>query len=182
LAGARSAKAGNEVWIKTLPADLKTGDKVVLVDVTTKMAMGNDPDEGSAPYSASIKLNDRKDRITEEAVGDTVQWTVTIQGSGDERQYKFKAGDGKFLNVINKDDGLRVGADGVNAFNLVWDPANKRAPFLNAQVNDTLRVMGLYSMFGMMNSWRTKTSIDDQIKGTVMALLRTGYLHPACRQ
>ncbi len=62
LAGAGSAKADSEVWIKALPADLKTGDKVVIVDVTTKMAMGNDPDEGKTPYPASIKLNDRNDR------------------------------------------------------------------------------------------------------------------------
>lgn len=172
LAGAGSAKADSEVWIKTLPADLKTGDKVVIVDVTTKMAMGNDPDEGKTPYPASIKLNDRNDRIAEEVVGDTVQWTVTVQGNDDARKYQFKAGEGKFLNVINKDDGLRVGADGVNAFSVAWDPAHKRAPFLYAVVNDTVRAAGMYSMFGIMNNWRAKTSIDDQIKGTVTAFFR----------
>ena len=89
LAGVLSAWADGEVWIKTLPNDLKTGDKVVIVDLTTKVAMINNPDEGSAPPSASIKLNDRLDRITEEAVGDTVKWTVTVLGSGDERSSDY---------------------------------------------------------------------------------------------
>lgn len=173
MASLGSAKAdGGEVWIKTLPADLKTGDKVVLVDVATKNAIGNDPDEDETTYPASIKLNDRKDRIDEEAVGDSVKWTVTVLGSGDERQYKFEAGQGKFLNVINDDKGLFVGADGVNAFSVTWDPAHKRAPFLYAIVNDTTRIVGMYSMFSMMNSWRVKTEIDDQIKGTEMVFFR----------
>ena len=90
LAGSGSAWAdGGEVWIKTLPGDLQTGDKVVIVDVTTKNAIGNDPDEDESPYPASIKLNDHKDRIDEEAVGDTVKWTVTVLGSGDERSSDY---------------------------------------------------------------------------------------------
>ena len=73
LTGAVSAWAdGGEVWIKTLPKDLQNNDQVVIVDLTKKLAVINNPDEGSAPPAASIKLNDRLDRIAEDAVGDTV--------------------------------------------------------------------------------------------------------------
>lgn len=46
MAGAGSAFADSEVWVRVLPNDLKSADKVVIVDLTTKVAMGNDPDEG----------------------------------------------------------------------------------------------------------------------------------------
>lgn len=62
LAGAGNAKADGEVWIKTLPDDLKTGDKVVIVDLTSKKVLINNPSEGAEPPSATIKLNDRNDR------------------------------------------------------------------------------------------------------------------------
>lgn len=84
-----------------LPDDLKSADKVVIVDLTTKVAMGNDPDEGNSPYSVTVKLNDRNDRITDEALGDTVQWTVETQGSDNDRKLKFAVADGKYLNLIN---------------------------------------------------------------------------------
>lgn len=51
LAGVGSASADNEVWVRVLPQDLKSADKVAIVDLTSKVAMGNDPDEGNAPYS-----------------------------------------------------------------------------------------------------------------------------------
>ena len=172
LAGTVSAWADGEVWIKTLPDDLKTGDKVVIVDLTKKLALINNPEEGSAPPAASIKLNDRLDRIAEDAVGDTVQWTVTVTGSGDDRTYQFKIDDTHYLNVINKDNGLRVGGDGEKSFKTVQDEGNKRAKFLYTVVNDTNRVVGMYSMMSISNNWRTKTAIDDQIKGTVTAFFR----------
>ena len=130
MAGAGSAFADSEVWVRVLPNDLKSADKVVIVDLTTKVAMGNDPDEGNPPYSVTVKLNDRNDRITDEALGDTVQWTVETQGSDNDRKLKFAAADGKYLNLINDDNGLRVGADGVNAFNFIVDEGNKRSTFL----------------------------------------------------
>ncbi len=86
MAGAGSAFADSEVWVRVLPNDLKSADKVVIVDLTTKVAMGNDPDEGNPPYSVTVKLNDRNDRITDEALGDTVQWTVETQGSDNDRK------------------------------------------------------------------------------------------------
>ncbi len=173
LAGSGSTwAASGEVWIKTLPKDLKSGDQVVIVDLTKKLALANNPEEGSAPQAASIKLNDRLDRIAEETVGDTVKWTVTITGSGDNRKYQFKTGK-NYLTVINKDNGLRVGgSDGVNTFNTIQDEGNKRAQFLYTVVNDTNRVVGMYSMMSISNNWRTKMSIDDQIKGTVTAFFR----------
>ena len=38
-----------EVWIKTLPDDMKSGDKVVIVDLTKKLALANNPEECYAP-------------------------------------------------------------------------------------------------------------------------------------
>ena len=177
LAGAVSAWAdGGEVWIKTLPKDLQNNDQVVIVDLTKKLAVINNPDEGSAPPAASIKLNDRLDRIAEDAVGDTVKWTVEVQGSGDNRTYKFKTGK-KYLTVINKDNGLSVGGDGEKSFKTVQDDGNKRAQFFYTVVKDTTRIMGMYSMMSISNNWRTKMSIDDQIKGTVTAAGESGYTH-----
>lgn len=60
MAGAGSAFADSEVWVRVLPNDLKFADKVVIVDLTTKVAMGNDPDEGNPPYSVTVKPSNDK--------------------------------------------------------------------------------------------------------------------------
>lgn len=43
MAGAGSAFADSEVWVRVLPNDLKSANKVVIVDLTTKVAMGMTP-------------------------------------------------------------------------------------------------------------------------------------------
>ena len=60
MAGAGSVFADSEVWVRVLPNDLKSADKVVIVDLTTKVAMGNDPDEGNSPYSVTVKPSNDK--------------------------------------------------------------------------------------------------------------------------
>ena len=82
-----------------------------------------------------------------------------------------------YLFVTNADDGLRIGtpADGdVKAFGLAKDEGNNQADFLSVTFvgegdSKSYRYVGVKSMFSIINSWKTKESIDDDIKNTKIA-------------
>ena len=65
---------GADKWVKTAPADLQTGDIVVIVDQTTSKAMSNS-NGSSAPSAVEVTLNAAKDEISSE-VATTLQWTL----------------------------------------------------------------------------------------------------------
>ena len=156
LGGANLWAADRVKWIKTDPKDLKTGDIVVIVDTTTKVAMSNDPAAGKSPSAKTVTLNDNKDQLDTSGgdIASNLQWELAIT----DGKYQFKKDADNVLFVISDDAGLRVGAgtgDGeVNTFGLVADQANNKADFLYAKMSDTEeRYVGVYSMFTMINSW-----------------------------
>lgn len=170
-------------WVKTDPAKLQTGDVVVIVDTTTLVAITNNPEEGKSPSATSVKLNDSKDKLDDD-IDDNLQWVLTIDNTdASHRYYKFGVPVTEGSNVTNylyataDDAGLRVGTDTNNQFDLVKDEANNHADFLHITTNSgdsqsENRYVGVYSILKILKSWKTKTSIDDDIKGTVIQFFK----------
>lgn len=154
-------------WIKTLPKDIQTGDSVVIVDMTSATAMSNNPEADKSPSATSVTFNDGKDQLSGD-VADNLKWLVTIPADG---QYQFGTG-GNFLYATDDDSGLRVGTDANNKFDLVKDDANNKADFLHIKTGDNNRFVGVKSMLSIINNWNTKTTIDDDIKGTVITFFK----------
>lgn len=150
-----------DTWVKTAPADLKTGDVVVIVDQTSASAMSNDKGTSNAPTATVVTLNDDKSEITGD-VAKTLQWVVTYE----EGSYKFGvAGTEKFLYCINSNNGVRVGTSENNAFTITQG-GDDDADFLKNTA--TSRYLGVYSN----QDWRCYTSINANIKETVTAFYK----------
>jgi len=98
-----------ETWIKTNPADLTTGDVVVIVDLYSGRAMSNDNGTSSAPTATKVSFNDDKSQITG-TVAENLQWTVSIT----DNNYQFFATDETWLYCTNSNNGLRVGTNSGN--------------------------------------------------------------------
>lgn len=98
-----------ETWIKTSPADLTTGDVVVIVDLYSGRAMSNDNGTSSAPTATKVSFNDDKSQITG-TVAENLQWTVSIT----DNNYQFFATDETWLYCTNSNNGLRVGTNSGN--------------------------------------------------------------------
>ena len=89
---------------------LNTGDKVVVVDLTTSSAMKNNPAyEGEntvskeSPSSMKVTLKEELDRITSE-FGDTIVWTADRTNN----KYAFKV-ESNSHHLFNSDQNMRVG-------------------------------------------------------------------------
>ena len=95
-----------DTWVKTDPADLKTGNVVIIADLTSSRAMSNDNGTSSAPTATKVSFNDEKSQITG-TVADNLQWTVSIT----DNNYQFFATDETWLYCIKNNDGLKVGTN-----------------------------------------------------------------------
>ena len=151
-----SALADN--WVKTSPADLKTGDVVAIVDQTTGTAMSNDNGTSAPPSATAVTLNADKSAITG-TMANTLEWTVTIS----DGKYQFATGE-NFLYCTNTNNGVRVGTNSNNLFSFRQDDAGTNFLFNEA----TSRYIGVYNA----QDWRCYTSINNNIKGCVIAFYK----------
>lgn len=150
---------GADKWVLTAPADLATGDVVVIVDQTSSCAMSNDNGTSKAPTATAVTLNDDKSEISSE-VNDNIQWTVTK----DDGDYQFGVGD-KYLYCINSNNGVRVGTNENNVFTLTTGGDNNANFLVNSA---TSRYIGVYES----QDWRCYTSINSNIKLCVTAFYK----------
>lgn len=154
------AWAAGWVWQITAPADLQTGDIVVIVDQTSSSAMPNDKGTSSAPSATKVTLNDEKSEITSD-VASTLQWEVTV----DNGSYKFNVPEGtKYLYCTGSNNGVRVGTNANNAFTIEKD--GEDVDFLKNTA--TSRYLGVYNN----QDWRCYTSINANIKDCVTAFYK----------
>ena len=148
-------------WVKTAPADLQTGDIVVIVDQTSSKAMSNN-NGTSAPSAIAVTLNGAKDEISSE-VATTLQWTLTTSGSGDSKTFQF-ANSTDYLYVTATNNGLKVGSGDRNMFTVVTGGTNSGYYLYNKGKNGTKddeRYVGCYNSA----DWRCYTSIGSNISG-----------------
>lgn len=142
-------------WVKTDLASLSAGDIIVIVETTGSHALSNNGGTSSAPVAAGVTLNSDKTEITSE-VGSTIQWEV----EKNEDYYNFRAIDtDNYLYCINSNNGVRVGTNSNNNFNLKDDYLYNAA---------TKRFLGVYNN----QDWRCYTSINNNIKDQSFAFYK----------
>ena len=92
-----------DTWVKTDPADLKTGDVVMIIDLDSKRAMSNNKGTSSAPVATRVYFNNDETvstGISNNTVPATLQWEVTV----DNDSYKFGvSGTSNYLYCTNKE-------------------------------------------------------------------------------
>ena len=149
-------------WVKTAPAQLQTGDVVVIADLTNSLAMSNsEKNSKGGPLAKAISINEAKTEIAE-TVSESIQWVVTIDDDG---TYKFNVpGTENYLYCINDNNGLRIGSSEDNVFSLKQDANGTDFLFNEAQS----RYIGPYNS----TDWRSYTSINNNIKDAVTVFFK----------
>lgn len=140
------------VWVETAATSLATGDYVVIVDKNTAKAMSNNNGASAAPTATAITISGTK--LSAEPA-ETIQWVVT---EGDNYQFNVP-GTTNYLYCTNGNNGVRVGTNTNNAFSITDNFLFNIA---------TSRYIGVYNSA----EWRCYTSINDNIKNTVLAFYK----------
>ncbi len=153
-----------------------TAGKIKLNDNKDQLVVEDNSTSGTGTSSGSTSYGATTTDFSK------LEWKV--QADGDLCNFYVETTEGdsqttttKFLFVTNADDGLRMGtpADGdVKAFGLAKDEGNNQADFLSVTFPGegdakSYRYVGVKSIIGIINSWQTKASIDDDIKNTKIA-------------
>ena len=152
----------DESWVKTDPENLQTGDVVAIVDLTRELVMPNNNGASAAPAATAITFNDDKTEIAAE-VAETWQWVVTTNAVDSTFQFSVE-GTEDYLYCTNTNNGLRVGKNENNVF--TFKPDENDVLFLFNK--GTGRYIGPYQT----QDWRCYTSINNNIKGTVIAFYK----------
>ena len=169
-----------DTWVKTDPSELVTGDVVVIVDLTTSMAMSNDKGTSAAPVATTVSLLGNQSQITSD-VGANLKWEVTV----DNGSYKFGVTSGETTNYLyctNTNNGVRVGTNENNTFTFENDPTstfNSSDKYLKNV--STSRFLGVYNnvdwrCYGSVNSniQNTKTAFYKKVESSTPAKILTG--------
>lgn len=148
-------------WVRTEYTGLQTGDKVVIVDLTSGKAMFNGNGTGSAPTATTITLNGDKTEI-DGTPATTLQWVVTVNNGS----YQFGVeGTSNYLYCTAANNGVRVGTNSNNAFTFENGGTNN-VPFMKNTA--TTRYIGVYNS----QDWRCYTTINNNIQGCVVAFYK----------
>ncbi len=146
-----------DTWVKTSPANLQSGDEVAIVDLTSGTAMSNNNGTSSAPSATVVTLNADNSEVT--GMTTNLVWTVTVA----DGKYKFGTGE-SFLYCTNSNNGVRVGTNENNLFS--FKQSEEGVDFLFNEA--TSRYIGVYNT----QDWRCYTSINNNIKATVIAFYK----------
>lgn len=147
-------------WEATDPGNLSKGDVVVIVDQYDGVAMPNN-NGTSAPPAKKVKLSSDKSRISS-PVTDILKWKVDITEDG---SFQFYASETTWLYCTNANNGVRVGTNLNNTFEI-------KNNFLYNSA--TSRYLGVYISSGRPQDWRCYTNYtgDSNIKDTRIAFYR----------
>ena len=161
VAGAGTVSAADK-WVKTAPANLQTGDIVVIADQTSGKAMSNTGGTSSAPSAVTVDFNTDKSELVEtyNTIATSIQWTVNVSNSG----LAFYADETNFLYCISSNNGVRVGDSNDNHFFEIKTTNGVEYLFNKGQS----RYLGVYSN----QDWRCYTSVNSNINTCVTAFYK----------
>lgn len=162
VAGAGTVSAADK-WVKTDPANLQTGDIVVIADQTSGKAMSNTGGTSSAPSAVTVDFNTDKSELVEtyNTIAASIQWTVNVSNSG----LAFYADETNFLYCTNSNNGVRVGNTNDNHFFEIKEHTNGVGYLFNKGQS---RYLGVYSN----QDWRCYTSVNSNINTCVTAFYK----------
>ena len=155
-----------DTWVKTAPADLQTGDVVVIVDQTTSKAMSNSSlNSKGAPNAIAVNLSSDKSTITFTATG--LEWEVTVNVTGDSKTFNFGVPEtDNYLYAVKDNNGLRVGTGETNVCGI---ENNGTADYITiTDTENAKRYIGVYNN----TDWRCYTSINSNISQTATAFYK----------
>lgn len=143
-------------WELTSLADLSEGDVFVIVGNNgSNYAMSNDNGASSAPAAVAVTIEN--DEITSD-VGDNIKWNIS--GNATDGYTFYPDGDDeKWLYCTNSNNGVRVGTNTDNTFNI-------SDGYLYH--SGTSRYVGIYNS----SDWRCYTSINNNIKDQTFAFYK----------
>ncbi len=161
FAGGSLTASAADKWVKTAPADLATGDVVVIVDQTSGTAMSNDNGTSSGPSATSVTFNTDKSEISG-TVAESIQWVVTKKND----TYQFSvAGSSpvEYLYTTTSNNGLRVGPTNTNSHNVCGIGQDSGKDYITINDGRDTRYVGVYNK----QDWRSYTSVNNNIKDCV---------------
>ena len=148
-------------WIKTDPSALKSGDVVAIVDLTSGRAMANTGGTGSAPSATEVSISSDKESVS--SITDALQWVVTVSSGS----YQFGVtGTDNYLYCTNTNNGVRVGTNENNTFQMKKADANSEEDFLFNTA--TSRYVGVYNN----QDFRCYPTVNNNIKNSVTAFYK----------
>ena len=160
LAGGGISLRAQTKWVKTDLSDLKSNDNVVIVDLTSKMAMSNDNGTKSAPKAVAVTLSSDGTELTG-TIADNLKWSVT-SSNGNYTFNKFGSTT-DHLYCTNTNNGVRVGDNANGIF--TYYASDKYSGLKNS---GTSRYVGVYNK----QDWRCYTSINANISSTSIAYFK----------
>lgn len=161
LGGGISLRAQTK-WVKTDLSDLKSNDNVVIVDLTSKMAMSNDNGTKSAPKAVAVTLSSDGTELTG-TIADNLKWSVT-SSNGNYTFNKFGSTT-DHLYCTNTNNGVRVGDNANGIF--TYYASGKYAGLKNSGT-DPARYVGVYNN----QDWRCYKSPTTNISSTSIAYFK----------
>ena len=147
-------------WVKTNLSDLKSNDNVVIVDLTSKMAMSNDNGTQKSPKAVAVTLSSDGTELTG-TITDNLKWSV-ISSNGNYTFNKFGSTT-DHLYCTNTNKGVRVGTNENGIF--TYYASEKYSGLKNS---GTSRYVGVYNK----QDWRCYTSINANISSTSIAYFK----------
>jgi len=163
VVGSGSAWAADR-WVKTAPADLQTGDIVVIVDQTSEAYLPNTAVSKAPSATTTVNFNGDKSEITS-TVTSEMQWDLTVGTNENKRTYQFSItanAKTNYLTCTDTNNGVAVNTGSNRTF--YWD-----SDVSKLKSTAITRWIGVYSA----QDWRCYNSgTHTNINATVMAFYK----------
>ena len=163
VVGSGSAWAADR-WVKTAPADLQTGDIVVIVDQTSEAYLPNTAVSKAPSATTTVDFNGDKSEITS-TVTSEMQWDLIVGTNDNKRTYQFSItanAKTNYLTCTDTNNGVAVNTGSNRTF--YWDSDVRKL-----KSTAITRWIGVYSA----QDWRCYNSgTHTNIKATVMAFYK----------
>ena len=162
--------AWGETWIKTDISQLQGNDIIVIVDVTSKLAMPNNNGTSAAPTATEVTLSEDKSKITSTIDG-TLQWRFIKNQNNFQFQVPTSTNNYLYINTSaesGSNNCVRVGTGLNNKFVMGQDSDGNA--FLES-VTTFPRYVGVYISTGTRD-WRGYRDVNTNIKETRIAFYK----------
>lgn len=150
-------------WQVIAPADLVTGDMVVLTMLKNAVYYAA-PNNGGSSAPTATAVTVVGDKLSNEPAA-TLQWEVTVVSAG---VYQFSVGE-NYLKCTDTNNGVKVGTGDYNTFNVVEE--NEKF-YLHTTETMTSAASGRYLGIYNTQDWRCYSSVNNNIKDGSLVIFK----------